>query len=249
MSGSSAASVMRRSGCRRSPDANDAAHRRPLRVVHPGRVDALEAQARPAPSKPSPNASRARHNSSARSTPNISALSEFSVTSTPAAAQPGPRVVLDRVDDADRHVRRRAGGHRNPPVGHLGDERRIVEQAHAVVDPLDPEHLDAGADVGDRALLAEVHRRVEPEPAGPAERLGQRGQVDADARRRRRRCRPAGRGRTPSARSISSSAAARPGRLVHVEDHPAHDAMVCRRIGDARGDALPDRRRTARRGA
>ncbi len=127
----------------------------------------------------------------------------------------------------------------DPGPGDVSDEVGVVEQAEPVVDALDPDDLDAGADVVGRAFLAEVHRRAEPELARPLKRLGEGGKIDAPLTRVAadpdQHVAVAPRGGIDEV-----GGGARAGRLVDVEDHAADDGVVGLGVPDPRRDARPD---------
>ena len=146
-------------------------------------------------------------------------------------AHPHQRVRRHRVDEADAAVRCRADGEGDALTHDVTDEFGVVEQAEPVVDAFDPDHVESGADVAGRALLAEVHRRVEAELAGASEGFGEGREIDALLT-----------GVAPDPDQQLSVATrggfdelgggARARGLVDVEDHAAHDGMVGGGVGD-----------------
>ena len=162
----------------------------------PRAVDAREAQVlerRRGPNRTPPTRATS---SSAMSTPNISALSELTVTSTPAAriAAIGWSAMASTMPM--RTLRRRAARHRDSPGGDLGHQGAIVDQADAVIDAIDAEHVDARCgcrrpDPPRRGASSSASRGGGPMANG-AERTRQGRRR---SRRRRRRRRPGYRGR------------------------------------------------------
>ena len=74
------------------------------------------------------------------------------------------------VDAAQRHVRQRAHRQRHLLVAQPRHQRRVLQAADAVVDPLDAEQVERLADVGRRPLLARVRDPVQPLVGAPRRR-------------------------------------------------------------------------------
>ena len=109
------------------------------------------------------------------------------MASRPGVEHPAQRVVRQPVDAAQRHVRQRADGQRHLLLAQPGHQRRVLQAADAVVDPLDAEPVERRPDVGGRPLLPRVRHPVQPlvggQGEGPLEqlrRVADLGAVQAD---------------------------------------------------------------------
>ena len=106
-----------------------------------------------------------------------------------AGAEQAREVVVAQIlHDAESAVRQRAHGERQLRSNELGDERRILLAAHAVIDPLDVQQLDRLANVCRWALLAGVRDRAKSVRARLREhalelagRIAALARVEADA--------------------------------------------------------------------
>ena len=65
-------------------------------------------------------------------------------------------MLLEPGEDAQLDIGERAHGQRHPLGRQTVDEPRILDAAHPVIDPLDPEHVERLPDVLGRPLLAGV---------------------------------------------------------------------------------------------
>ncbi len=133
------------------------------------------------------------------------------------------RVVLQPVEHAGAHVRRRAHLERDAPFCELGDQGRILDGAHAVTDPLGPQVVQGGPDAVRAVALARragpsaarrrrparTPRRSRAAPRPPrrpparsrrGRRAAARARGAACARRRAARARPGCRRSTPARR-------------------------------------------------
>ena len=145
-----------------------------------------------------PKCSRATAYSPPTLAPKYGGSSEPSVTRTPASRRTGKRVLLVAGEDA--RGRRWTSGTpraRSAALGELGDERRVLDRAHAVADPRD--------------AAARARRAPSPAPAhSPAWTRAARGPRRPRSRRPRRRARAGSRPRRRPARSRRRRGAAAP---------------------------------------
>ncbi len=94
--------------------------------------------------------------------------------------QPRQRVLRDRGDAAEPDVGQRADRQRRPVGREPPQQRRVLDAADAVVDPLHPEQVDRLPDVVRRAFLPGVRDGVQAEPPGGVEDRGEVARRVAD---------------------------------------------------------------------
>ena len=155
----------------------------------------------------------------------------------PGLAQDGEGVLREAREDPEDDVARRAHLERDLPARELGDERGVLDRAHAVGDPRDRQ-LERAADRVRAGPLARVHGAAEArggrDPVGLGVGLGRvaglvAGQREAD----HVGVRPRGGVLGDLDRALDAEVA-----HGHAEDARL-DAVVAARVVDARGDPLP----------
>ena len=179
------------------------------------------------------------------------------MTLTPAARSVGSGWLSYVGIHAEHDVARGAAVEDDPALGELGDQRRILDRADAVVDPRDRQR-QRRADALGSGPLAGVDRAAEPRGGRDRIRLGELRARGNRPRRRPSRSRP----RTGAARSAAWRATAialLDAEVPHRRDQdPALDPVVAARVidplrdpvrGALRRSARPLARDRARRSA
>ena len=142
----------------------------------------------------------------------------------------------------------RADGERDL-LGHQPvDQRGVLDAAHAVIDARDVEQVERLPDVLGRALLAGVRDRQEPLGARPVEHGANFDR--AGCRPRPSRARPPVIASRYGERRLERRPSRRPALRWRRKHRISRDVMPSSRspVGERRGDAVDDGRRTGRRG-